>query len=320
MPNDKLKPKIIFMGTPAFASEILRALTSNQYNISAVFTRPDKKTGRNQDLQKSAVKIVAEEAGLTIFDPEKLDEDAIKKINSIKPDLIVVAAYGKILPGVILKIPKYGSINVHASLLPIWRGPSPIQNALLHGDKETGITLMLMDEGIDTGEIVAQEKTEIGPDETFSELSQRLASLGAQVVAKTIPLWLEGKIDSRPQDNSQALICQLIERADGKVNWADEAREIYNRYRALTPWPGLYTFWEKNASNLRLKLNRIGISDKIHPGKFRIGEVFAMDNETGVQTAEGVIILKELQLEGKNNMPIAEFLKGYSDLTGAVFK
>jgi len=320
MTNDTKKLKIVFMGTSPFAATVLKALTSEKYSITSVYTKPDKKVGRDQKVRRSAVKILAEESKLAIKTPDKLDGSVAEEIKSQKPDMIVVVAYGKILPHEILKIPRLGAINVHASLLPKFRGPSPIQNTILHGEAVTGVTIMLMDEGIDTGEILAQEETEINPDETYPELSQKLAVLSTELLKKTIPQWVEGKIKPKMQDNTGSLICQLIEREDGKVIWDDEAQNIYNRYRAFTPWPGLYTFWEKNGVYLRLKLNKISLMSQNTFESHHIGEAFLLDDNVGVQTSSGVIVLEEVQLEGKNNVKTEEFLRGAPDFIGSVLK
>ncbi|HLN18540.1 MAG TPA: methionyl-tRNA formyltransferase, partial [Patescibacteria group bacterium] len=240
-------------------------------------------------------------------------------ISLLKPDIIVVAAFGSILPKSILSIPKHGSLNVHASLLPKYRGPSPIQNALLRGEKETGVTIMLMDEGIDTGHILSQEKVGIKEDETLSELYARLADIGAKLLVNTIPRWISGEIKPVIQDNSQAIICELIEKSDGKVSWNESAQTIYNCFRAFTPWPGIFTFWDKNGLLTRLKLNKISIANdnvKTH----HLGEVFEKDGRVLVETGEGQIVLDEVQLEGKLNMDINSFINGNTDFIGSMLK
>lgn len=321
MATDAKKMKIVFMGTSSFASVILEGLLREKYNVISVYTKPDAKSGRKQEISSSAVKKTAEKAELKIFCPEKLNEDTAIDIKSSDPDLIIVVAYGKILPSQILDIPKFGAINVHASLLPKFRGPSPIQNALLCGEKETGITIMLMDEGIDTGEIISQEKLAIGDDELLPELSGRLSKLGLDMMLQTIPQLVEKKITPLKQDNSSSTICQLIEKNDGKINWSEEAQEIYNRYRAFQPWPGIYSFLEKNGRYLRLKFNKISFSPSFgSPERLHIGEVFLKDDKVAVQTGKGAIILEELQLEGKNKISVVDFLRGFPEFIGSVMK
>lgn len=312
-------PKIrtIFMGTSEFSAMILSGLVEKKYNIVNVITREDKPVGRKQEIMESAVKKKALEYGLFVEQPKRLDEVAIEKIRSLKPDLIIVAAYGKILPKEILDIPGFGCINVHASLLPQWRGASPIQNALLSGATETGVTLMLMDEGMDTGNILAQKKIEITPADTQETLRIRLAEVSRDFLLETLPLWVERTIIPTPQDNTAATLCQLIEREDGHILWTDEAETIYNRYRALYPWPGIFAFWKKENELLRLKLLRISFQKQSPQMSHPLGQVFEVGEKVGVQTGEGVIFLETVQLEGKTEMPIAEFLLGNKEIIGS---
>lgn len=318
--NNPQKPKIVFMGTSQFAATVLKALVSAQYDISAVYTKPDAKAGRKQELQKSAVKAAAEELNISVETPLKLDQETIEKIKNQKPDLIIVAAYGKILPPEILKIPRFGCLNVHASLLPKYRGSSPIQNALLDGEKETGVTIMLMDEGVDTGDIIIQRKTSIGKDEMLLELTERLSQLGAGLLIDTVPQWISGYVQAQPQDNSKAVICQLIEREDGKINWADNAEDIYNQYRALTPWPGIFSFWKQDESYMRLKLKKISYDPKDPSEPHHLGEVFLLDGNVAVKAESGSIMLLEVQLEGKKTVTAEEFLRGASNFIGSILK
>lgn len=314
------KIRVIFMGTPVFAAEILSGLVEKKYTITCVVTKPDSTSGRDKEVKESAVKQKAKEFGLSIEQPEKLDQETIVKIKKLKPDLIIVAAYGKILPKAILEIPGFGCINVHASLLPKWRGASPIQNVLLNGETETGVTIMLMNEGMDTGDILAQKKISIGSDETKEDLFFRLTDEGKKLLLETVPLWVERKITPTPQDNAQATLCQLIEREDGHIIWTDSAESIYNRYRALFNWPGIFSFWKKDNELLRLKLHRISYQKQSPQTSHQIGEVFELGEKVGVQTGSGVVFLGEVQLEGKNRMPIKEFLLGNKEIIGNFLK
>jgi len=311
------KIRILFMGTPEFAAVILSGLVEKKYHIVGIITRKDKPVGRKQEVAESAVKKKALKYHLPIEQPEKLDREAIEKIKSLKPDLIIVAAYGRILPKEILAIPGFGCINVHASLLPKWRGASPIQNALLCGATETGVTLMLMDEGMDTGNIVAQKKIAIAPKDTAESLGIRLAEESRDFLLETLPLWIERAITPLPQDNAQATLCQLIEREDGHILWTDEAETIYNRFRALHPWPGIFTFWKKDNELLRLKLLFVSFQKQSPQVAHPVGQVFEVGEKVGVQTGEGVIFLEAVQLEGKTDMPIAEFLLGNKEIIGS---
>jgi methionyl-tRNA formyltransferase len=320
MAKNNSEIKVVFMGTPIFAETVLKSLLEEKFNILAVFTRPDKKVGRNQELQKSEVKVIAENNKLLVIEMEKINDGLVEKIASLKPDVIVVAAYGSILPKRVLSIPKFGSVNVHASLLPKFRGPSPIQNALLRGEKETGVTIMLMDEGIDTGDILAQEKIEIGENETLTELYQRLADLGARLLVETIPRLVNEEIQPVVQDNAKSIICELIEKSDGKVSWSESAQNIYNCWRAFTPWPGIFTFWEKGGTLVRIKLNKIGIKPGEKEKNHHLGEIFADGDVILAQTGEGYIILEEVQPEGRSNMSIRDFLNGNPDFVGSILK
>lgn len=320
MINETPKIRVIFMGTPKIAAAILSGLVERKYTITCVITKPDSLSGRDKEVKESAVKQKAKEFGLPIEQPEKLDQETIEKIKKLKPDLIIVAAYGKILPSEILKIPGFGCINVHASLLPKWRGASPIQNTLLAGEKETGITIMLMDEGMDTGDILSQKKISIGPDETKEDLLLRLTEEGKNLLMETVPLWVERKIIATPQDNAEATLCQLIEREDGHIIWTDSAESIYNRYRALFNWPGIFSFWEKDKELLRLKLHRISYQKHSPQISYPVGQVFELGEKVGVQTGSGVVFLEEVQLEGKNKMSIKEFLLGNKEIIGSFLR
>lgn len=313
--------QVVFMGTSSFADVILNALIENSYNIVGVYTKADKKVGRAGNIKKSIVKITAEKNKLDVFQPEKFDEVAIHELLSLKPDLIIVAAYGKILPKKILEIPKYKCINVHASLLPSYRGPSPVQNALLDGEKETGATIMLMDAGIDTGDILSSKKILIHPDELYPELLERLASVSSSLLLETIPRWVSGKIIPKKQDNSKATFCQLIEKDQGHILWSDPAQSIYNKYRSFFIWPGIYSYWKKNGSNTRIKLNKIAVLSESIAKDRHLGEVFRLENgEIGAATMRGAIIFKEIQIEGKKNVAINDFINGHPDFIGSVLK
>jgi len=311
---DKKNLRIIFMGTPDFSNQVLLKLIENEYPIISVYTQPDKKVGRKQDWQKSPVKITAEKNAIPVFQPLKMREE-IENIKSQNPDLIIVAAYGKIIPQEILDISKFQCINIHPSLLPKYRGASPLQNTLLNGEKETGTTIMLMSAEVDAGDILAQEKTEVLPKEKLPEFSERMADLSAKLLVKILPDWLEGKIIPQKQDAAQASFCQMLQKEAGQINWNDSAESIFNRYRAFYPWPGIFTFWNEQ----RLKINEIELTDKNNPAK-KVGEIFEEDNKVYVQTKKGVLGLKKIQLEGKREMEIKGFLNGYPLFSQSVLK
>ena len=318
--ENPIKLKIVFMGTSFFAAAILEALIKDDYNIISVYTKPDQPVGRDQKVRKSEVKILSEQEKLRIFTPEKIDKDTILEIKEQEPDIIIVASYGKILTEEILKLPRFGAINVHASLLPKFRGPSPIQNAILNGEKETGATIMLMDKGIDTGDILSQQKIDINPEETYPELLKRISQLSSYALLKTLPLWIRKKISPKKQEENKATYCQLIERSDGKIIWTNDARSIYKQWRALLPWPGIFTYWEKNGVNLRLKLTKISLVSGELKDNREMGEVMDLNGKTAVKAASGIIILEEIQLEGKAKVKIGDFINGYPDFIGSRLK
>jgi len=268
------KIRIVFMGTPEFASHILEALIKEKYNIVTVLTKPDKAVGRKQEETQSAVKKIAEQYTLPLLQPERFDEQTIESIKALQPDLIIVVAYGKILPKTVLSIPGFGCINVHASLLPKWRGASPIQNALLAGETETGSTVMLMDEGMDTGNILTQRKITIDPNDTRESLSIRLTEMSKELLLETLPKFIQRTITATPQKNDEATLCQLIEREDGHIMWTDSAESIFNRYRALYPWPGIFSFLKKDGALLRLKLHQITYQKQSPQIHYPVGQIF----------------------------------------------
>ena len=314
------KVRVVFMGTPPLSATLLEALLAKGYNIVGVVTKPDKGVGRDNEKEGSAVKQLAIERGLSLLQPEKIDAEAIAAIKDWKPDLIVVAAYGRILPAPLLALPGFGCINFHTSLLPQWRGASPIQNALLAGATETGVTLMLMDQGMDTGDILTQKSVPIAPTDTTPTLTEKLLTLGTDLLIETLPLWIERKITATKQDAEKATLCQLIEREDGRVMWSDDAESIYNRYRALTPWPGIFTYFKRDDNLLRLKLITISCQKMnaatVHP----LGTVFEIGEKIGVQTENGIIFLDEVQLESKSVLPIREFIRGNESFIGTLLQ
>lgn len=310
---------VVFMGTPAFAATALAALISESYNIVGVVTQPDRKVGRKQELTESAVKTLALKHKLSVFQPEKLDSDAVKTIAEWKPDVIVVAAYGRILPKAILELPGFSCINIHASLLPRWRGASPVANALIAGDTETGITLMELNEGMDTGDIISQETIAISPDERAPDLLERLGQLGAQLLVKTLPLWITRSITVQPQPEEGVTMCQLIEREDGRVFWNANAEEIYNHFRGLFPWPGLFTHWRRGDEGaLRIKLHNLTIQKTPLATEHPAGTVLEIGEKIGIVTGSGVVFPITLQMEGKEEVTIDDFIKGYPDFIGSV--
>jgi methionyl-tRNA formyltransferase len=315
------KIRVVFMGTPEFAESILASLIEKQYHLIAIYTRTDKAVGRDQGLLESPVKQLAVKHALPIEQPEVFDDETIEKLKDYKPDLIVVAAYGKILPQSVLDIPGFGCVNIHPSLLPKFRGPSPIQNALLLGEQKTGTTIMLMNNGVDSGDILAQETVAIDPDDTFLTLSEKLAQQSATLLLQTLPLWIKRALTPQKQDSSEVTLCQLIEREDGHILWNNDATSIYNTFRALHPWPGIYSFWNREDKRvLRLKLTRITCQKQSPQTEHKLGEVFELGEKIGVQTSQGVVFLEEVHMEGKTTALIAEFIKGYPQFIGTILQ
>lgn len=296
---------IVFMGTPDFAKESLKALLDAGHKILGVFTQPDKKSGRGQKVNFSSVKEFAIEKNLKIFQPNSLKtEEAFKTIKDLNPELIVVVAYGKILPKNILDIPINGCINVHGSLLPKYRGAAPIQWTILDGQKETGVTTMFMDEGMDTGDILLKEKVSIKDDETSGELFSRLSIIGAKLLIKTIRCIEEKKLTPKKQDNSLATYTKMLTKEMGLIDWNDSAFKIYNLVRGLNPWPVAYTFLDEK----KVKIYKVKVLKNVfgNPGEILSENPFVV----ACKENEAIEII-ELQMENKKRMLSSDFLRGY---------
>lgn len=316
-PSDTPAVRVVFMGTPELSQELLATLIDHQYNIVAAVTKPDAKQGREQTPLPSPVRTLAESKNIPVLTPAKIDDSFVAELKSLKPDLIIVAAYGKILPERVLSLPGFGCLNIHYSLLPRFRGASPIQNALLFGDTETGVTLMRMDAGMDTGDIIATQKVAIDPDDNTLTLTPKLNEAAKDLLVKTLPLWIKQKIQSTPQREEGVVLCQLIERQDGKIEWSDDAQSIYNRFRAFVPWPGIFCYWKQGESFTRLKLTVIRPHVLPVAKKYQLGEVFQLADCIAVQCGSGVIMLDVVQLEGKSAVPIKDFVNGNPDFIGS---
>ena len=315
--STKKTPKIIFFGTPDFAAVILKALIDSDYDIAAVFTQPDKKVGRKQEVAISPVKDLALKNKIEIFQPQNLrDIKFVEEIKKINPDLFVVAAYGKILPKEILEIPKFGAINVHGSLLPKYRGASPVQCAILAGEKETGITLMRMNEKMDEGDILVQKKIKIEKNDTTDTLMKKMAELGSKMAVGSIPDLISWKIKPARQDHSKATYCKPVKKEEGRVDWNNTAEEIYRKWRAYFPWPGIFSDLKIRNQQKRLKLLKIEIVPNSETGE-KPGKIVKYNQETAVQAKKGLVILKKIQLEGKKEMDVNEFLRGFPEFIGS---
>jgi methionyl-tRNA formyltransferase len=337
--------KIVFMGTAELSCASLEKLVAqasslsddgqdarSTFSIAAVLTQPDKPKGRELKLQFSPVKILAEKLKLPVLQPTKArDEKFISELRGLKPDLIVVVAYGQILPQDILDLPKFGCLNVHTSLLPKYRGASPIQSAILNGETETGVTIMKMDAGLDTGEIISQARTPILPEDNSQTLHDRLAQLGAELLVETIPDYVAGKIRPKPQPAEGASYAAKIKKEDGRIDWNEPAEKILNRLRAFTPWPGAFTFLpdlvgraSSRAETENSKQERL--AGTLAPPKLQLLKIWKMEivgqsgaageilsaDKNGIVVACGKNALRilELQREGGRRLSAQEFLAG----------
>jgi methionyl-tRNA formyltransferase len=313
MPVEHLMTHTIFMGTSEFAVPSLATLLQEGYQIVAVYTQPDRPAGRGRKLEASPVKEFALAHGLPIRQPTTLRDPAAQaELAALAPTIIVVAAYGLILPQAVLALPPCGCVNVHGSLLPRHRGAAPIAAAILAGDRETGVSIMLMDEGVDTGPVLATASLPIRDDDTTGSLTARLAELGARLLAQTLPRWLRGEIMPQPQSAAGATYAPRIEKSEGQINWAEPAYLIARRVRAYHPWPSAYTTWKGQL----LKILRARAEDLTVAGP--CGQVLAGEGEkAGVVTGAGVLWLEEVQLAGKRALPIAAFLRGAPGFIGS---
>ncbi len=318
------------MGTAEIACPSLCALLSRRdFSIVAVVTQPDKPSGRHLKKTSPAVKTLAQEKNLPILQPLRArDETFIEKLKELSPDLIVVMAYGQILPEKILSLPKFGCVNVHTSLLPKYRGAAPIQWAIANGEIETGVTIMKMDAGMDTGPILTQRPTPISSNDNAQTLHDRLAKLGAELLIETIPDYVAGKIQPRPQPEG-ASYAPKIKKEDGRLDWSQPAQVLWNRIRAFTPWPGAFTSWSPSFSlfrsqdtlkrELQPQLLKIWRAEPTNPPSTKPGEVLQADGlGIVVSCGEGALRILELQLESGRRMSAQEFLLGHPMALGQI--
>jgi len=323
--------RIIFMGTPQFAVPALEALIEaaapgvvlpEGYQLVTVITRVDKPAGRGQEIVYSPVKQVALAHGIPVWQPGSLKRpENIEALAAYHADLYIVAAFGQILPQAVIDQPRYGTLNIHASLLPKYRGVSPISEAILQGDAESGVTIMLIDAGVDTGPMLLQRSIPLAADETTSSLTKKLATLGAQALHETLPLWVAGEITPQPQDEQKASHTRILHKEDGEIRWERLAAVLAREVRAYTPWPGSYTHW-------RGKLLKIITARPLplEPGsQVMPGTVSLLRDETGRQllavvTGAGRLLVERLQLEGRKAMSAEEFVRGYPQIVGEVLR
>jgi methionyl-tRNA formyltransferase len=296
-----MSKRVVFMGSPDFALPSLRLLNQH-YQVVGVVTQPDRASGRGRELKSPPVKTLAQELNIPIIQPEKLKE-ATEQLKIWNPDVIVVAAFGQILKKNVLDLPKYGCINVHASLLPRWRGAAPINAAILAGDEETGVTIMKMDVGLDTGDMLSKKSIRLKPDDTAGSVFQTLSTLGAELLIETLPQIFDGSITPQPQPDEGATYAPMLKKEDGKLDFYNSVYEIERRVRAMTPWPSAWFEWNGNL----LKVMRVSVSEK------KVGEIgnrFTLEGRGAVTCADGSIILEEVQPAGKKVMSGKSFLAG----------
>jgi methionyl-tRNA formyltransferase len=316
--------RIVFIGTGEIGVPTLRALLDSEHEVVAVVTQPDKPVGREQRIEPPPIKKVITGSGgfqtpkafgagepplLEVLQPAKIkDPQAIEEVRALKPDVIVVVAYGQILPLDVLEIPRLACLNLHASLLPRWRGAAPIQATIAAGDCETGITVMYMDEGLDTGDILLQSSAEILPNDTGGSLHDRLAQIAPEALLESLRLLAAGSAPRIPQDNARATYAPKLKREHGQIDWSQSAEAIERRIRAYNPWPG--AFMKVDRQNLKV------FSASVVDRTGQPGEILRNDKDLIVVTGKGALSLAEVQLEGKRRMTAAEFLRGHGALVG----
>jgi len=306
--------RIVFMGTPAFAVPALCALM-REHTVTGVVTQPDRPVGRGRQVQPSPITQVAREHRLPLIQPASLRKDpvAVEQLRAWAPDVIAVAAFGQILRREVLDIPPHGCLNVHASLLPRWRGAAPINHAILAGDDVTGVSIMQIRPGLDDGPVLLSASLPIGPDDTTATLGPRLAELGAELLLAALPGWLAGTLRALPQDESRVTLAPPLEKEHGRLDWSRPAAALERQVRACDPWPGTFTTWQGRVLKvLRASPVLSGAGPAAAPG-----EVVALDRDLAVGTGDGLLRLEQVQLEGKRTVSGAEFVRGYQHILGS---
>ncbi|PNU21707.1 methionyl-tRNA formyltransferase [Geothermobacter hydrogeniphilus] len=298
--------RTVFMGTPDFACPSLAGLIDAGCNLVGVFTQPDRPSGRGRKLTPPPVKVLAEQRQIPVFQPEKLRRpEAVEQLRSLAPDLVVVVAYGQILSREVLQLPRFGCINVHASLLPKYRGAAPINRAIIDGETVTGVTTMYMDEGLDTGDMLIRKSLDIGPNETAGQLHDRLAPLGAEAMRETLQRLCAGTLERVPQNDAESCYASMMKKEDGCVDWSRPARQVHNLVRGLDPWPSAYT----TLDGLTLKIAATSVA----AGTGEPGTVLqASADGVLVACGEQALLIGRLQLPGKKQLAAADFLRGHA--------
>jgi methionyl-tRNA formyltransferase len=304
--------RIVFMGTPEFAVVPFECLLRNGFEVAAVYTQPDKEAGRGRTLAASPLKTAAMKWGIPVFQPAHLrTPEEIVTLAALKMDVIVVAAYGQILREAVLEIPPHGCLNIHPSLLPKYRGVSPIPAAILNGDEFSGVSVMKLDKGVDTGPVLGQAQVRVSDYDTTGTLTEKLSIIGGQILTELLPRWVAGKILSCTQDNTRATYTKMIEKSAGEIDWQKSAIEIWRQVRACQPWPGGFTSWQGKQLKIVEAVPLIG--ETTQPGK-----VVALKETPGfgVSTGQGVLEVTRVQAEGKRVMTGEEFLRGQRQIIG----
>ncbi len=308
------RPKIsaVFFGTDEFAGDVLKRLAdAGQFNFRAVITQPDKPVGRKKIFTPPPVKVLAQEKKILVWQPDKLTDEFIKKLAGIKADIFIVAAYGKILPAELIELPKYKTVNLHPSILPKYRGPAPIQTALLNDDKTTGTTLMLIDEKMDHGDIISKSQITISKSDNYITLSKKLAELSAELLINSLPDYISGRIKPQPQDHEQASYTKIIKKENGVITADKTAKQIYNMWRAYVVWPQVYGELTANAKVLNVKLLDIELSDLTEDNR-RPLELFAKNKQLYLACAKKTALkVNRLQIQGKQPIDAKNFINGY---------
>lgn len=311
--------RVVFMGTPEYAVSPLKRLVLNQYQVVAVYTQPDRPAGRGRSLVSSPLKRAALAWKLPVVQPVSLKStEVVTQLAEFHPDVIVVAAFGQILPQSVLDVPSYGCINIHPSLLPRFRGASPVAAAILAGDEFTGVSIMLMDRGLDTGPVLARAQIPISVQDTTGSLTAKLSLIAAQLLPEVLPRWSRGELTPQPQSEAEATYSAPISKEEGEIDWCLPAVSIWRRVRALQPWPGCYTRWQQRQLKIIEAVPLLAI------GALEAGQVVALTSATaseaafGVSTGEGILGVLRVQLEGKRAMSAAEFLRGQRQFIGSI--
>lgn len=307
-----MNERIVFMGTASFSLAVLKMLIEEKYNIVGVVSQPDRFVGRKKVLTMPDVKVEALKHDIPVIQPQKIKED-YQDILDLKPDLIITAAYGQLIPQAILDAPRLGCINVHASLLPLYRGGAPVHQAIIDGQEKTGVTIMYMVKKMDAGNIISQKETLIDDEETVGTLYDRLSHLGAQLLKETLPLILAGENQSIPQDESLVTYAPTLSREDERIDWNLSSLQIYNKVRGTNPWPGSFTTYKGKTVKIwagKVHQCENAIKHHAHQDNGTIVKIFK--DAIGVKVHDGVYLITELQLEGKKKMSVKDYLNGHS--------